>query len=190
METAPTCHEKVVLARISRHCAVVFYLVDDLKFAHVQVNPGLLRQLTRRAHHRESCLQRTLASCACRRVTRAVLQFSVSKNAPVPTIRPVSAHSNHALSLQRALSSKAERTKDENATSWRGKGHLNCGESTGCIECIRALGRDAVQVERQRDARAGNGDAFRQLQGDTGVSLSLGQCEWRSHRHNIHKSWH
>ena len=128
---------------------------------------------------------RTQTRHACGTATQCVKERACA-NDPAR----VCAQQARAQLAARALSSKAQRTENEDATSWRGKGHLDCGESTGCIECIRALGRDAVQVERQRDARAGNGDAFRQLQGDTSVRLSLGQCVWMSYRHNINKSWH
>ena len=55
------------------------------------------------------------------------------------------------------------RVEDKHAAALLVEGELDCRETAGCVICVRAPRGDGVQVERQREPAAGNGDRLGQL---------------------------
>ena len=120
------------------------HLVDHLEIPHVQVHVGLDGQLARGAHDGEPGCHRACATCeAVRWVKGAETRFQRRR--------------------ERTCSNEPSSVEDEDAAPRAVKGELDRGEAAGSEIRIRAARADGVQVERQLEAGAGDGDRFGEL---------------------------
>ena len=115
-----------------------------MEIPHVQVHVGLDGQLARGAHDREPGCHRAGATCeAVSWVKRAETRYQRRR--------------------ERTGADEPPSVKHEDAAPRAVKGELDRGEAARCEIRIAAARADGVQVERQLEAGAGDGDRLCKL---------------------------